>query len=71
VVELSDRIAVLNEGRMFAWGSRATLCTTRAWSASIWARPMLLEARNLHVGYGDASAVWDVSLDVEAGGSCR
>jgi branched-chain amino acid transport system ATP-binding protein len=28
---------------------------------------MLLEVRNLHVGYGDASAVWDVSLDVEAG----
>ena len=28
---------------------------------------MLLEARNLHVGYGDASAVWDVSLDVAAG----
>jgi len=28
---------------------------------------MLLEARNLHVGYGDASAVWDVSLDVGAG----
>src|SRR5258706_676091 len=28
---------------------------------------MLLEARNLHIGYGDASAVWDVSLDVEAG----
>ena len=28
---------------------------------------MLLEARNLHVGYGDASAVWDVSLDVDAG----
>jgi branched-chain amino acid transport system ATP-binding protein len=27
---------------------------------------MLLEARNLHVGYGDASAVWDVSLDVDA-----
>src|SRR5262245_47662717 len=28
---------------------------------------MLLEARNLHVGYGDASAVWDVSFDVAAG----
>ena len=28
---------------------------------------MLLEARNLHIGYGDAPAVWDVSLDVEAG----
>jgi len=28
---------------------------------------MLLEARNLHIGYGDASAVWDVSLDVDAG----
>jgi branched-chain amino acid transport system ATP-binding protein len=28
---------------------------------------MLLEARNLHVGYGDATAVWDVSLDVDAG----
>jgi branched-chain amino acid transport system ATP-binding protein len=28
---------------------------------------MLLEARNLHIGYGDASAVWDVSLDVAAG----
>jgi len=28
---------------------------------------MLLEAHNLHVGYGDASAVWDVSLDVDAG----
>jgi len=28
---------------------------------------MLLEARNLHIGYGDASAVWDASLDVEAG----
>ena len=27
---------------------------------------MLLEARNLHVGYGDATAVWDVSLDVGA-----
>ena len=31
------------------------------------AKPMLLEARNLHIGYGDASAVWDVSLDVAAG----
>jgi len=28
---------------------------------------MLLEARNLHIGYGDASAIWDVSLDVDAG----
>ena len=28
---------------------------------------MLLEARNLHVGYGDAPAIWDVSLDVAAG----
>jgi branched-chain amino acid transport system ATP-binding protein len=28
---------------------------------------MLLEARNLHVGYGDAPAVWDVSLSVDAG----
>ena len=28
---------------------------------------MLLEARNLHIGYGDATAVWDVSLDVDAG----
>ncbi len=27
---------------------------------------MLLEVRNLHVGYGDAPAVWDVSLDVDA-----
>src|SRR5262249_23736034 len=39
----------------------------RAWSASTWARPMLLEARHLHVGYGDATAVWDVSLEVDAG----
>jgi branched-chain amino acid transport system ATP-binding protein len=28
---------------------------------------MLLEARNLHVGYGDAPAVWDVSLEVDGG----
>ncbi|OFW97550.1 MAG: branched-chain amino acid ABC transporter ATP-binding protein [Alphaproteobacteria bacterium RIFCSPHIGHO2_12_FULL_66_14] len=28
---------------------------------------MLLEARNLHVGYGDAPAVWDASLAVDAG----
>ena len=28
---------------------------------------MLLQARNLHVGYGDATAIWDVSLDVAAG----
>ena len=28
---------------------------------------MLLEVRNLHVGYGDAPAVWDASLDVDAG----
>jgi branched-chain amino acid transport system ATP-binding protein len=28
---------------------------------------MLLEARNLHIGYGDAPAVWDVSLDVAVG----
>jgi branched-chain amino acid transport system ATP-binding protein len=28
---------------------------------------MLLEVRNLHVGYGDAPAVWDVSIDVAAG----
>ena len=27
---------------------------------------MLLEVRNLHVGYGDAPAVWDASLDVDA-----
>ena len=28
---------------------------------------MLLELRDLHVAYGDAPAVWDVSLDVDAG----
>ncbi len=28
---------------------------------------MLLEARDLHVGYGDAPAVWGVSIDVDAG----
>src|SRR5262252_3932539 len=28
---------------------------------------MLLEARSLHVGYGDATAIWDVSLDVDGG----
>ncbi|MDP2333687.1 MAG: ABC transporter ATP-binding protein [Reyranella sp.] len=28
---------------------------------------MLLEARNLHIGYGDAPAVWDASLTVDAG----
>jgi len=28
---------------------------------------MLLEARDLHVGYGDAPALWGVSLDVAAG----
>src|SRR5436190_9008125 len=28
---------------------------------------MLLEARNLHIGYGDAPAVWDVSLEVGGG----
>jgi len=28
---------------------------------------MLLEARNLHVGYGDAPALWDVSLGVGSG----
>jgi branched-chain amino acid transport system ATP-binding protein len=28
---------------------------------------MLLEARNLHIGYGDAPAVWDVSLEVGPG----
>ncbi|WP_395712376.1 ABC transporter ATP-binding protein [Reyranella sp.] len=27
----------------------------------------MLEARNLHIGYGDAPAIWDVSLDVDAG----
>ena len=26
---------------------------------------MLLEARNLAIGYGDAPAVWDVSLGVQ------
>lgn len=28
---------------------------------------MLLEARNLHVGYGDAPALWGVSLEVDTG----
>ena len=28
---------------------------------------MLLEARNLHVGYGDATAIWDASIDVDGG----
>ena len=28
---------------------------------------MLLEARNLHIGYGDAPAVWDVSFHVDGG----
>jgi branched-chain amino acid transport system ATP-binding protein len=28
---------------------------------------MLLEARNLHIAYGDAPAVWDASLDVDDG----
>ena len=28
---------------------------------------MLLEVRNLHVAYGDAPAIWDASLDIDAG----
>src|ERR1051326_635396 len=32
----------------------------------IWG-PLMLEARQLRVGYGAAPAVWDVSLDVAAG----
>ncbi len=28
---------------------------------------MLLEARDLQIGYGDATAIWDVSLNVDAG----
>ena len=28
---------------------------------------MLLEVRNLHIAYGDAPAVWDASLDIDAG----
>ena len=28
---------------------------------------MLLEIKDLHVSYGDAPALWDVSLDVDAG----
>ena len=28
---------------------------------------MLLEARNLHIAYGDAPAVWDVTIDVDDG----
>ena len=28
---------------------------------------MLLEVRNVHVSYGDAPAVWDASLDIDAG----
>lgn len=28
---------------------------------------MLLEVRDLHIGYGDAPAIWGVSLDVDAG----
>ncbi|WP_372528764.1 ABC transporter ATP-binding protein [Piscinibacter sp.] len=28
---------------------------------------MLLEVRNVHIAYGDAPAVWDVSLDIDAG----
>ncbi|SFU72066.1 ABC transporter ATP-binding protein [Pseudoduganella namucuonensis] len=28
---------------------------------------MLLEVRNIHVAYGDAPAVWDATLDIEAG----
>jgi branched-chain amino acid transport system ATP-binding protein len=28
---------------------------------------MLLEVRHLHAGYGDATAVWDASIDVAAG----
>ena len=28
---------------------------------------MLLEVRNVHIAYGDAPAVWDASLDIDAG----
>src|SRR5262245_15675093 len=37
------------------------------WSGSTSAKSMRLEARHLEVAYGDAPAVWDVSLEVGEG----
>src|SRR5262245_38678515 len=45
---------------------RGTSCRTPTSSSGTWGTPML-EAAGLQVAYGDAIALWDVSLRVEAG----
>src|SRR4029453_14647412 len=42
-------------------------CAIPTSSRSTSARPMLLEARQLAIAYGDAVAVWDATLDVGDG----
>src|SRR5215469_17922513 len=46
---------------------RKRRCATRKWSMSISGRRMLLDVKNLTVGYGGAPAIWDVSLAVDEG----
>ena len=71
VVALADRVAVLDQGRLLALGDPDGPCATRRSSGSIWETAMLLEVRNIEVGYGDATALWDASIQIEAGRSSR
>src|SRR5690606_8645569 len=50
---------------------RARSCRRRPWSRPLWGRPMAdaarLVAEGLQAAYGDATALWDVTLEVGEG----
>src|SRR6185437_9735174 len=47
------------------WACRKRSCATARSSTFTSARSMLLEIKDLTVGYGGAPAIWDVALNVE------
>ena len=67
---LSDRVVVLNFGRLLADGRRPRSARIRRSSRPIsaaWRRPPMLELRDVDVFYGEVQALRGVSLSVEAG----